>query len=215
MALPNSSSLHLLKFTVIHLLDGWPNRTPDKVWTIPCTTGINLTPEYALINSPSSSDGGECSCFMCEENLRCGEADLTCQSEKGDGKWGNTTNTLEHSSSCPKSRHPEALTEPRRSWSAETERRGFKDEPRVHVKLLQHQIWEERGYFWLIFFCFWKPDPPFLLGLLSGAVARQTLQVFEEGKVSLSHGSRNLALHWWIIAFLLEVGFQLLYYSCI
>lgn len=30
---------------------------------------------------------------MCEENLRCGEADLTCQSEKDDGKWGNTMST--------------------------------------------------------------------------------------------------------------------------
>lgn len=114
-------------------------------------------PEYALINSPSSSDGGECSCFICEENLRRGEADLTCQSEKDGRKWGNTTNTHERSSSCPlcpKAHRPVAYTEPRQCQSVETERRGFKDQPRIHVKLLQNKICEEWDFFWLIFFCF-------------------------------------------------------------
>lgn len=73
VASPNSSPLHLLQFAVIHLLDGWVNCAPDKVLTTPCTMGINLRPEYVLINSPSSSDADDSSCFICDKNLRHSE----------------------------------------------------------------------------------------------------------------------------------------------
>lgn len=106
---------------------------------------------------------------------------MICQSEKDGRREMGQQILTRHSSSCPlcpKAHLFVVCIEPRQCNSLL--RQNEEDSKTSHAskeQLLQHRIWQDWEYFWLIFFCFLKPNSSFLLGLLLAAVGMPNVTV--------------------------------------